>query len=137
MTTPFEVLLGDPSSSLVVHVPHASTHIPAAVRDGIALSDAVLDAEAERMADVATDRMALAAAERVPCRPWIFINRLSRLVVDPERFPDEREPMNALGMGAVYRSTSSGGVLRRPDAQRDAALIDGYFTPYALSLIHI
>ena len=134
MTTPFEVLPGDPSSCVVVHVPHASTHIPASVRDGIALPDAELVAEAERMADVATDRLALEAAERVPCRPWIFMNRLSRLVVDPERFPDERERMNALGMGAVYLATSSQGVLRRPDAQRDAALLDAYFRPYASEL---
>ena len=134
MTAPLEVIDGHPSSPLVIHVPHAATYIPAAIRDGIVLSDEDLQAEATRMADVATDVLALEAAARVFPRPWILINRLSRLVVDPERFPDDREPMNDVGMGAVYRRTSAGQVLRRPDAARDAQLIEHYFRPYATAM---
>ncbi|MEJ8672145.1 hypothetical protein WKI71_38785 [Streptomyces sp. MS1.AVA.1] len=37
---------------------------------------------------------------------------MSRLVVDPERFPDEREEMLAVGMGAVYTRTTHRAELR-------------------------
>ena len=131
---PFAVISGDASSSVVIHVPHASTYIPAAVREGISLADSELVAEAVRMADVATDQLAMEAATGVSERPWLLVNQTSRLVVDPERFPDAREPMNTVGMGAVYQATSAGGVLRQPDDHRDAALFDQYFRPYAAAM---
>jgi N-formylglutamate deformylase len=98
----FELVSGDVGSPVILHVPHASSTIPAYIRAGIVLDDAALAAELATMTDAHTDRIALAAAARVTPRPWLFVNRLSRLVVDPERFPDDREEMRAVGMGAVY-----------------------------------
>ena len=80
MTSPFQLIPGDPSSSVVIHVPHASTYIPAAVRKGISLADAELVAEAERMADVATDHLAIEAAGRVSEKPWLLVEEPSSKV---------------------------------------------------------
>jgi len=130
----FDVIPGDPDSSAVLHVPHSSTRIPANVRAGIVLDDDALAAELRRLTDAHTDRIALTAADAVTPRPWVFVNRMSRLVVDPERFPDNREEMLAVGMGAVYTRTSGGDVLRRPDEAGERELISTYFEPYAASM---
>lgn len=87
----FEIIPGDPHSSVVLHVPHSSVHIPDDVRSGIVLDDAALASELAAMTDADTDRIAIGAADRCAVRPWIFVNRASRLVIYPERFPDERE----------------------------------------------
>ena len=127
----FELVSGDGASPVILHVPHASSAIPGYVRAGIVLDDEALAAELARMTDAYTDRMALATADRVTPRPWVFLNRLSRLVVDPERFPDDREEMRTVGMGAVYTRTSGGSVLREPTPDQEAELIGSYFQPYA------
>lgn len=130
----FDLIPGDPSSSVVLHVPHSSTRIPADVRAAIVIDDDALAAELLRMTDAHTERIALTAAAGVSPRPWVFVNRMSRLVVDPERFPDDREEMLAAGMGAVYTRTSDGDVLRRPDPTAERELISTYFDPYAASM---
>ena len=67
----------------------------------------------------------------------VFVNRTSRLVVDPERFPaDAEEPMAAKGMGAVYRRTADGAPLRRDSfgpADRER-LMERFFEPYSAAL---
>ncbi len=130
----FDITPGERDSPVLLHVPHSSTAVPDAVRDGLLLDDADLASELAAMTDADTDVIAEAAAGTARLRPWLFVNRLSRLVVDPERFPDDREEMNALGMGAVYERTSKLGVLRQPTALERQALIDAYFTPYARAL---
>lgn len=127
----FEIVPGDRESSVILHVPHASTSIPDEVRAGILLDDAELADELAAMTDADTDTVADEAAARAAVRSWIFVNRCSRLVVDPERFPDEREELNDSGMGAVYTRTSTGAVLRDPSSAEGEQLIDRYFTPYA------
>jgi N-formylglutamate amidohydrolase len=131
----FATVAGDPESPWVLHVPHASRRIPAAARARIVLDDDALDAELDAMTDAHTDLLADRVRERVRTgRPWCFVNRLSRLVVDPERLPDEREVMTRVGMGAVYTRTSTGARLRDEDDAHRAALIAGYFEPYARAL---
>lgn len=127
----FDILAGDPRSPVLLHVPHASRVIPAWVRAGIVLDDEELARELDAMTDAHTDLIADAVCQRAARRPWQFVNRTSRLVVDPERFPDEREEMAAVGMGAVYSATSTGGTLRLPDAARDSRLLDEFFAPYS------
>lgn len=123
----FEVVTGNPGSRVLLHVPHGATHIPEAVRRTIRLTDTGLAAELARITDAHTDLIAELAAADAEVMPWRFVNRLSRLVVDPERFPDEREEMRAVGMGAVYTRTTHGEVLRDDHPE----LLDGYFHPYA------
>lgn len=133
----FRVIPGHPESQVIVHVPHASTVIPDNVRAGILLSDADLLAELALMTDALTDEIAEAAAEDATLSPWLFINLCSRLVIDPERFPNaEDEVMDSpeIGMGAVYLRTSDGQSLRTEDPAGHSDLIESYFRPYSDAL---
>jgi len=90
----------------IVHIPHSSTCIPERYRHEICLSYAELTAELLVMTDWFTDQL-FGQATRYGAT--LFVNEVSRLVMDPERFPDDHEePMAAKGMGAVYVSTSNG-----------------------------
>lgn len=129
----FEYLPGAPDSPVILHVPHSAREIPAAVRSGIVLDDAGLERELDHITDAHTASLAEAAARAAAVTPWRFVNRLSRLVVDPERFPDEREEMLAVGMGAVYTRTTHKEALR-PAGFDAEPLIERYFRPYARAM---
>ena len=127
----FEILVGDPLSTVIIHAPHGGMIIPESVRAEIVLNDLELANESVIMADIATDEIARDIYAKSQIKPWVFINTYSRLVIDPERFPDEREEMNAVGMGVVYTKTSDQRTLRRADDVRDRQLVDEYFQPYS------
>lgn len=127
--SPLEIVPGAPESPVVVHVPHGATEIPSDVRRDLLLDDAELAAELEAMTDAGTELIGRLAAGLPRVRPWLAINRFSRLVVDPERFPDDREEMLRAGMGAVYTRTSTGRPLRPVTVDR-TALLDTYYRPY-------
>jgi N-formylglutamate deformylase len=128
----FEVLPPDGAPSpVVVHVPHASTTVPTDVRAGMLLDDDELAEELRVLTDHHTDVLAAATGAVGATR---FVNRRSRLVVDPERFPDEREELALRGMGAVYTRGHRGQVLRVPDGDEEAALLARYFHPYGDAL---
>lgn len=129
----FEIFEGSPASRVVLHVPHSSRVIPAKVRREIKLTEDDLAFELEEMTDTDTDLLAFRASVLVQVQPWIFKNNLSRLVIDPERFPDDREIMNEIGMGAVYLRSSTGDSIRDVDSNRDQDLLREYFYPYALA----
>ncbi|MFE9775328.1 N-formylglutamate amidohydrolase [Streptomyces sp. NPDC005931] len=129
----FALVPGAADSPVILHVPHSAREIPAEVRPGIVLGDAELERELDHITDAHTARIAEAAAAGAAVTPWRFVNRLSRLVVDPERFPDEREEMLAVGMGAVYTRTTHHDVLR-DDAFDPEPLIERYFRPYARAM---
>ncbi|MFF7159788.1 N-formylglutamate amidohydrolase [Streptomyces sp. NPDC008086] len=126
----FELLPGAPDSPVILHIPHSSRRIPPDVRTGIVLDDTALERELDHIVDAHTADLAEMSAKSAQCPPWRFVNRLSRLVVDPERFPDEREEMLAVGMGAVYTRTTHKGPLRPADTD-PAPLVERYFRPYA------
>jgi N-formylglutamate amidohydrolase len=122
---------GAADSGTILHVPHSSRMIPQDVRQSIGLDDADLAYELAVMTDAHTDLIADQAASAASSRPWMFVNRLSRLVIDPERFPDERETMRRVGMGAVYTRTAAGERLRADDPTAERQLLDDWFHPYA------
>ncbi|MEV6957706.1 N-formylglutamate amidohydrolase [Streptomyces sp. NPDC051207] len=129
----FELLAGAARSPVILHVPHSAREIPAAVRAGIVLDDAALGRELDHITDAHTAELAGAASDLAAVTPWRFVNRLSRLVVDPERFPDEREEMLAVGMGAVYTRTTHRAELRPADTDPQP-LVARYFEPYARAM---
>ncbi|WP_320777240.1 N-formylglutamate amidohydrolase [Streptomyces sp. CRN 30] len=129
----YRLVPGAPDSPVILHVPHSSRAIPAGVREGIVLDDGALDRELDHITDAHTARIAAEAAVRSAATPWQFVNQLSRLVVDPERFPDEREEMLSVGMGAVYTRTTHREVLR-PAGYDGEPLVERYFRPYAAAV---
>ncbi|MEU6140819.1 N-formylglutamate amidohydrolase [Streptomyces sp. NPDC047081] len=133
MTAAYELLPGADGSPVILHVPHSAREIPAAVRAGIVLDDTALARELDHITDAHTAEIAEVAAGSAGPAPWRFVNRLSRLVVDPERFPDEREEMLSVGMGAVYTRTTHREVLRPGDGDPEP-LIERYFRPYAQAM---
>jgi N-formylglutamate amidohydrolase len=131
MTDPFELTAGDPASPVVLHVPHSSRALPPVARASLLIDDAALAEELDHLTDAYTDVIAGRAAGHAAVRPWILRHRWSRLAVDPERFPDEREEMRAVGMGAVYTHGYAGRKLRDEDSVRDETALRTHFEPYA------
>lgn len=134
---PFTVRPGEPGSPVVLHVPHAGTHIPPWVRREIVLDDPTLEIELGHMTDAGTDVLAERVVTSARRRPWLVLNHLSRLVVDPERFPDDREVMRRVGMGAVYTRTAHGHVLRSDDPDHERLLIHRVYEPYAAAVADV
>ena len=120
---------------LLVHIPHSATAVPDPWRSDILLDKASLERELLAMTDRYTDELFAPAA--LANGGAAFINNLSRLVFDPERFEDDsQEVMSAKGMGAVYMNTSQLRPLRGrefSEAQRESILRD-LFRPYAAAL---
>jgi N-formylglutamate amidohydrolase len=122
---------GHPDSPVLLHVPHAGTGVPPWTRDRLLLDDAGLAAERAALTDHLTDRIALGAAGAAAVAPWVVVNRVSRFVVDPERFPDEREEMAAVGMAAVYTRGTRGQRIRADDPAHRDELLAAYYAPWA------
>lgn len=124
-------LIGSPEyadTAILAHVPHSSTAMPGMLRWTVNLDDDELAKELLRVTDHFTDDIfdSLTYVGGV-----MFVNRLTRLVIDPERFRnDEDEVMSKQGAGAVYVSSSTGGRLRDDDFDREKLLVS-YFDPYA------
>ena len=113
---------------IVIHIPHASTHIPDDLRPAILLNDAELDRELLRMTDRYTDEMAPRAR---PGGVAILECPVSRLVCDVERFRDDsEEPMSRVGMGAVYTRTSDRRLLRQAHAEGREAILRRFYDPH-------
>ncbi|MDQ0792844.1 N-formylglutamate amidohydrolase [Streptomyces sp. B1I3] len=130
---PFQLVPGAAGSPVLLHVPHSSRVVPEEVRGGVVLDDPSLAAELDHITDSHTAELAAVAAQACGTAPWRFVNGLSRLVVDPERFPDEREEMLAVGMGAVYTHTTHRARLRAPGSDPQP-LLERYFHPYARAM---
>jgi N-formylglutamate amidohydrolase len=92
------------------------------------LDDAGLQRELVRMTDWHTEDL----FSWVPdLGGSVFVNRVSRLVMDPERFArDEDEPMSRVGQGVVYTKTTDGEPLSRIDAAERERRIRDLYEPY-------
>ncbi|WP_214401521.1 N-formylglutamate amidohydrolase [Pseudonocardia lacus] len=116
---------------MLLHVPHAGLDVPGWARAHLLLDDDGLAAEQAALTDHLTDRLALHASATAAVAPWVVVNRVSRFVVDPERFPDEREEMAAVGMAAVYTHGTRGQRIRADDADHRADLLATYYRTWA------
>jgi N-formylglutamate amidohydrolase len=113
---------------LVVHVPHASTHIPDDLwADFLAPSEEV-QAEALASADLHTDQMAYEAWPLAK----IVESKVSRVAIDVERYDDDnKEEMAVVGRGVFYTHDHKGIEIRKPlSTRRREELLDRYYRPY-------
>ncbi|TFD51082.1 N-formylglutamate amidohydrolase [Cryobacterium sp. Hh7] len=113
------------SSPVILHAPHGGRLIPAEHLGAYLVSAAELEAEKNIMTDHFTDELVggITGASSVT-------NELSRFAVDVERFPDETEEMNAVGMGVLYTNGSRGQQIR--DLRRaDRPRLMGHFEAYS------
>ena len=108
---------------ILLHIPHSRTEIPPDLLPAFLVEPAELDAELLRMTDRHTDELFhLPGADRL-------VFPVSRLVVDPERFPDDAdEPMAERGMGAVYTRTHDGRPLK--NVLDREALLRRFYDPH-------
>ena len=112
---------------VLLHLPHDSTVIPRTAQSDFLVSAADLGQEMLRLTDWHT---AALYAEGVPADE-IVRAEVSRLVVDVERFADDRlERCAAFGMGATYVLTCEGRPLRSLSPERRAELLDLYYWPH-------
>ena len=112
------------TSPVVVHVPHAGLAWP---DDTTALPDYPrLRSEITLMADLGVDQIAdivgTLLRETGDPFPNRFDSLLTRVAMDPERFDDDTEEMNRVGMGVVYTRTHTGRPLYSTGlSERDVA----------------
>ncbi len=125
----FEILKKNIRIPLLAHIPHSSTTIPDEIRKTFLIGDAALQKELLLLTDRYSDDIFSSAVE---LGGIAFVCRRSRMVVDPERFPDDRdEPMSRKGMGIIYMKTSDSQTLRKrmTKVQRNT-LLEQYYLPY-------
>jgi N-formylglutamate deformylase len=103
---------------MILHIPHASRHIPGALKGQFVLDDHAMEGEMALVTDAFTDELFdCAGARRVVCP-------VSRLVVDVERFSNDRdEPMSKAGQGMIYTKTCLGEPLRRALSEEERRIL--------------
>ena len=111
---------------MILHIPHASMHIPETIRGQFVLDDTALEQEVLLVTDAFTDEL----FDYAECRR--VISEVSRLVVDVERFSHDRdEPMSRLGQGMIYTKTCLGKPLRRQLSEEERRLLkSAYYVPH-------
>lgn len=105
----FEIMSG--TIPVIIHIPHDSIVIPNELIDGceFALHPADFDAAVKKMADVGA--YAIGSRYRTDCNigtPYMIKSNVSRMIVDMERFDDEREEMNKIWHGVIYTTSDNG-----------------------------
>ncbi len=114
---------------LVIHAPHAGTHVPSIVRE--ALPDpARFQAEMNRLTDWHTADLFYLPGAALCATP------VSRLVLDLERYTDDSlEPRAAVGQGVIYTHDSNGQRLRpNPSPEQRRLWLDDWYRPWHLKL---
>ena len=115
---------------LIANIPHSSTYIPPLIRQSFILNDNELEVELLKMTDWFVDELFSEVSE---VGGTSVIYNVSRLVVDPERFENDKEEiMSTKGMGVIYTKTSDGSELRThiPSKEEREDLLKRYYRPY-------
>lgn len=118
------------TSPVILHAPHGGRAIPEAQRGSFVVPQEEIERELLALTDHFTDELVRGASG---AQASAVINGLSRFVVDVERFPDESEEKNAVGMGVLYTHGTRRQEIRRIGAA-DERLIDEFYVPYAAAV---
>lgn len=89
----------------IFHIPHSSKNIPKEYIDDFIISNDDLIKECEIMCDEYTDVL-------IQNYPHIIKFDYSRLLCDVERFNNDSEIMNKIGMGVLYTHSHNGKLIR-------------------------
>lgn len=105
----FEIMSG--TIPVLIHIPHDSIVVPKEFIDGceLSLSDSEFRNSVMKMADIGA--FSIGMRYRSNCRlgiPYMIKSNVSRMIVDMERFDDEREEMNEIGHGVIYTTSDDG-----------------------------
>ena len=114
---------------MIFHIPHSSKVVPKEQRGALDLDDHQLNKELIAVTDAYTDELFGTHAKESGS---VIIFPISRLIVDPERFLDDKEEiMVKFGMGVIYTNTSDGKILRKkPSKAERESLIRKYYIPH-------
>jgi N-formylglutamate amidohydrolase len=116
---------------VILHAPHSSLVIPEEERKQILLNDDELRIELLAMTDHFVDELFFFPGVDM------ITSLTSRLVVDMEKFRDDKEEIMApVGMGAVYIKTSVGKDLRESNNASRELLLSRYYDPYHSEFEH-
>ena len=119
--------------SIVLHIPHASKHIPDKYLKYFTLSKKDLEIELLKMTDHFTDELFDVSGDNIQQLKF----PISRLLVDVERFEkDELEPMFKVGMGCIYEKTHDGNSLKNVEDIKDE-LINKFYKTHHENFIRI
>lgn len=129
-----EVIDTTARTPVIVHAPHGGTAIPELALGEFVGGAEAIAAEVRSMTDHHVDEFTGRALRDAPASA--VINRLSRLVVDVERFPGPEEEKNAVGMGVLYTHGSQRQRIRViPDDARGGYL--AFFDEYSATLTRL
>ncbi|MFC1659468.1 N-formylglutamate amidohydrolase [Pseudomonadota bacterium] len=121
------------SKKIILNIPHSSIFIPECVRKRILLNDKELKKEILAITDMYTEELYdFKNAQKV-------IAPVSRLVVDTERFVDDKlEIMSKIGMGVIYTKTTDLKTLRKnPSTKERKELLDKFYYPHHNKLFEL
>jgi N-formylglutamate amidohydrolase len=125
----YTILKNDVRIPIVANIPHSSTFIPTDIRKSFLISDEEVERELLLLTDRYVDELFSSVHES---GGTTVRYNISRIVVDAERFEnDKEEVMSKKGMGVIYTKTSNGKDLRGPLLRDDRKkLLETYYHSY-------
>lgn len=123
------------SNNIVFHAPHGGLVIPPGERELFLFDDKGLEEEHLNMVDWYTNDMVHKLHQSTGSN--FFLNHLSRLVCDPERFIGEGEEMESVGMGFAYTHGHQRQKIRDLSDFDKERILKSYYEPYAASFTNL
>ena len=118
-------------NDLIIHIPHASAHIPS--RKGFQISDKHIQHEILKLTDWYTDD--LFGYDKSYLDDGLKLHHVkaewSRIFCDVERFADDNEEVMAqYGMGVLYETTDDGNIMRHVNPEFREKVLSEYYDPH-------